>query len=47
MGVEWQEVSDWLLEAGCDHAQGHLWLRARAWIEVAEVFGPGGRKQVR
>ena len=47
VGVEWQEVSDWLLEAGCDHAQGHLWLRARAWTEVAEVFGPGGRKQVR
>jgi diguanylate cyclase len=47
VGVEWQEVADWLMEAGCDHAQGHLWLRARAWTEVAEVFGPGGRRRLR
>ena len=46
VGVEWQEVADWLLEVGCDHAQGHLWLRARAWPEVAQVFGPaGGQRQ--
>lgn len=38
-GVEWQEVADWLAEAGCDHAQGYLWLRPRAWPEVAQVFG--------
>ena len=47
VGVEWQEVADWLLDAGCDHAQGYLWLRGRAWTEVAEVFGPGGRTRVR
>jgi EAL domain-containing protein (putative c-di-GMP-specific phosphodiesterase class I) len=38
-GVEWQEVADWLVDAGCDHAQGYLWLRPRAWTEVAQVFG--------
>ena len=38
-GVEWQEVADWLLDAGCDQAQGYLWLRPRAWNEVAQVFG--------
>jgi len=38
-GVEWQEVADWLTAAGCDHAQGYLWLRPRAWPEVAQVFG--------
>jgi len=38
-GVEWPEVADWLVNAGCDHAQGYLWLRPRAWTEVAQVFG--------
>jgi len=38
-GVEWQGVADWLVDAGCDHAQGYLWLRPRAWTEVAQVFG--------
>jgi len=38
-GVEWQEVADWLVFAGCDQAQGYLWLRPRAWTEVAQVFG--------
>jgi diguanylate cyclase len=38
-GVEWQDVADWLVDAGCDHAQGYLWLRPRAWTEVAQVFG--------
>jgi len=47
VGVEWQEVADWLMDAGCDHAQGYLWLRPRAWTEVAEVFGPGGRQRLR
>ena len=38
-GVEWQDVADWLVDAGCDHAQGYLWLRPRTWTEVAQVFG--------
>ena len=38
-GVEWQDVADWLVDAGCDHAQGYLWLRPRPWTEVAQVFG--------
>lgn len=38
VGVEWQNVADWLVDAGCDHAQGYLWLRPRAWTEVAQVF---------
>ncbi len=38
-GVEWQGVADWLVGAGCDYAQGFLWLRPRAWTEVAQVFG--------
>jgi EAL domain-containing protein (putative c-di-GMP-specific phosphodiesterase class I) len=38
-GVEWPDVADWLASAGCDHAQGYLWLRPRAWTEVAQVFG--------
>ena len=37
--MEWQDVADWLVDAGCDHAQGYLWLRPRAWTEVAQVFG--------
>ncbi len=47
VGVEWQEAADWLLDAGCDHGQGYLWLRARAWPEVSEIFGPGGRQRLR
>jgi EAL domain-containing protein (putative c-di-GMP-specific phosphodiesterase class I) len=39
-GVEWQDVADWLLDAGCDQAQGYLWQRPRPWHEVARVFGP-------
>ncbi|MEO6143879.1 MAG: bifunctional diguanylate cyclase/phosphodiesterase [Dermatophilaceae bacterium] len=38
-GVESQEVADWLMEAGCDHAQGFLWSRPRPWPEVAKMFG--------
>ena len=38
-GVEWQNVADWLVDVGCDHGQGYLWLRPRAWTEVAQVFG--------
>jgi len=39
-GVEYQDVADWLMDAGCDQAQGYLWLRPRPWHEVAHVFGP-------
>jgi diguanylate cyclase len=39
VGVEWQDIADWLADAGCDHAQGYLWLRPRSWTEVAQVFG--------
>ncbi|HEY5249047.1 MAG TPA: bifunctional diguanylate cyclase/phosphodiesterase, partial [Dermatophilaceae bacterium] len=38
-GVEWQDVADWLAEAGCDHAQGYLWMRPCPWVEVARAFG--------
>ena len=38
-GVEWRDVADWLVDAGCDHAQGYLWLRPRSWPEIAQVFG--------
>src|SRR5665811_646393 len=38
-GVEWQDIADWLVDAGCDQAQGYLWLRPRSWTEVAQVFG--------
>ncbi|HEX7535781.1 MAG TPA: EAL domain-containing protein [Dermatophilaceae bacterium] len=38
-GVESQEVADALEDAGCDEAQGHLWLRPGPWTEVARVFG--------
>jgi predicted signal transduction protein with EAL and GGDEF domain len=37
--VETQEVADALVEAGCDHAQGYLWLRPGPWTEVARAFG--------
>jgi diguanylate cyclase (GGDEF)-like protein len=38
-GVEYQDVADWLVDAGCDYAQGYLWLRPRPWIEVARAVG--------
>ena len=34
-GVETQAVADWLVDAGCDHAQGYLWLRPSPWTERA------------
>ena len=39
-GVESQAVADALEDAGCDDAQGYLWLRPGPWTEVARVFGP-------
>jgi diguanylate cyclase (GGDEF)-like protein len=37
-GVETQDVADWLHEAGCDRAQGFLWMRPQPWIEVAAAL---------
>ena len=40
-GVESQIVADVLADAGCDQAQGYLWLRPGPWTEVARVLdGP-------
>jgi EAL domain-containing protein (putative c-di-GMP-specific phosphodiesterase class I) len=38
-GVESQEVADWLVDSGCDHAQGYLWSRPLPWVEIARAFG--------
>jgi diguanylate cyclase (GGDEF)-like protein len=38
-GVESQDVADWLVDAGCDQAQGYLWSRPCPWTEVAVAFG--------
>jgi len=38
-GVESQDVVDWLVDAGCDHGQGYLWLRPVPWPEVARALG--------
>jgi diguanylate cyclase (GGDEF)-like protein len=38
-GVERQDVADWLVDAGCDHGQGYLWLRPAPWTEVVRVAG--------
>ena len=39
VGVESQEVADDLVAAGCDQAQGSLWLRPSPWTDVARLFG--------
>jgi EAL domain-containing protein (putative c-di-GMP-specific phosphodiesterase class I) len=39
VGVESQDVADDLVSAGCDQAQGSLWLPPSPWTDVAEVFG--------
>ena len=41
-GVERQDVTNWLSDAGCDHGQGYLWLRPSPWTEV--VYVPGASK---
>ncbi|HZX98073.1 MAG TPA: EAL domain-containing protein [Dermatophilaceae bacterium] len=41
-GVDSQDVADALKDAGCDDAQGHLWLRPGPWTEVARMFGATG-----
>jgi EAL domain-containing protein (putative c-di-GMP-specific phosphodiesterase class I) len=38
-GVESQEVADALEDAGCDDAQGYLWLPPGPWTEVAAALG--------
>jgi len=38
-GVESQDVADALEAAGCDEAQGYLWLQPGPWTEVATAFG--------
>ena len=38
-GVESQDIADALADAGCDQAQGYLWLRPCPWTEVAHAFG--------
>jgi diguanylate cyclase len=38
-GVESQIVADVLVDAGCDQAQGYLWLRPGPWPEVARAVG--------
>src|SRR5665811_709512 len=43
-GVEWQDVADWLVDAGCDHAQGYLWLRPRTWARGGQGFRANRRK---
>ncbi len=43
-GVESQDVADWLIDAGCDQAQGYLWLRPSPWPDVALTFGARGRQ---
>ena len=42
-GVESREVADWLVAAGCDHAQGYFWLRPAPWPDVALALSAPGR----
>lgn len=35
-GVETQAVADWLVESGCDYAQGYLWQRPVDWSHVID-----------
>ncbi len=37
-GVETEDVARWLSDAGCDRAQGYLWMRPAPWTEVASAF---------
>ncbi|WP_426563947.1 putative bifunctional diguanylate cyclase/phosphodiesterase [Angustibacter sp. McL0619] len=39
-GVETQDVADWLADAGCDRAQGYLWMRPAPWTDVADALTP-------
>lgn len=35
-GVETAHIRDWLIEAGCDYAQGYLFTKPVPWLELAE-----------
>jgi diguanylate cyclase len=37
-GVETEEIARWLQDAGCDRAQGYLWMRPAPWADVAAAF---------
>jgi diguanylate cyclase (GGDEF)-like protein len=37
-GVETDDVAQWLVDAGCDRAQGFLWMRPAPWTEVARSY---------
>ncbi len=37
-GVESEDVAQWLLDAGCDKAQGYLWMRPAPWTDVVDAF---------
>jgi diguanylate cyclase (GGDEF)-like protein len=37
-GVETEEVARWLSDAGCDRAQGYLWMRPAPWTDVVTAF---------
>ncbi|MGN6300462.1 MAG: putative bifunctional diguanylate cyclase/phosphodiesterase [Angustibacter sp.] len=37
-GVETEDVARWLSDAGCDRAQGYLWMRPAPWTEVVSAF---------
>lgn len=43
-GVEWQDVADWLVDAGCDHAQGYLWLRPVPGVRLPKYSAPRPRQ---
>ncbi|GAB3594411.1 hypothetical protein GCM10027446_18240 [Angustibacter peucedani] len=45
-GVETEDVADWLVDAGCDNAQGFLWARPAPWTEVARTFTETDREPV-
>ncbi len=45
-GVETEDVARWLVDAGCDSAQGYLWMRPAPWTEVARTFTRAGREPV-
>ncbi len=45
-GVESPAIAEWLVEAGCDHAQGYLWQRPVSWPDVIEAAPAGSFRSV-